>query len=80
MPSQLPDSIKDFYRKTFGIPLSADIWAHLKRELMHGIWDLLLCPEFIHAYVHGIVVKCYDGIERLVFPRFFTYGADYPEK
>jgi hypothetical protein len=47
---------------------------------MHGIWDLLLSPEFIHAYVHGLVIKCYDGIERLVFPRFFTYGADYPQK
>jgi 3-deoxy-D-arabino-heptulosonate 7-phosphate (DAHP) synthase len=54
--------------------------AHLKRELMHAIWDLLLSPEFIHAYVHGLVVRCYDGVERLVFPRFMTYGADYPEK
>jgi 3-deoxy-D-arabino-heptulosonate 7-phosphate (DAHP) synthase len=60
--------------------MSADVRAHLKRDLMHGIWDLLLSPEFIHAYVHGLVIKCYDGIERLVFPRFFTYGADYPEK
>lgn len=77
---QLPDSIKDFYRDKFGFAPSADIMAHLKRELMHGIWDLLLSPEFIHAYVHGIVVKCYDGIERLIFPRFFTYGADYPGK
>ncbi|KAK7013429.1 GLOBIN domain-containing protein [Favolaschia claudopus] len=76
----LPDSLKDFYRQKFGVAVSADVWAHLKRELMHGIWDLLLSPEFIHAYVHGIVIKCYDGIERLVFPRFFTYGADYPEK
>ncbi|KAK6974093.1 GLOBIN domain-containing protein [Favolaschia claudopus] len=76
----LPDSLKDFYREKFGVTVSADVWAHLKRELMHGIWDLLLTPEFIHAYVHGIVIKCYDGIERLVFPRFFTYGADYPEK
>ncbi|KAF7328374.1 GLOBIN domain-containing protein [Mycena venus] len=76
----LPDSIKDFYRQTFGIAMSADVWAHLKRELMYGIWDLLLCPQFIHVYVHGIVIKCYDGVERLVFPRFFTYGADYPEK
>ncbi|KAK7042827.1 GLOBIN domain-containing protein [Favolaschia claudopus] len=76
----LPDSLKDFYREKFGVAVSADVWAHLKRELMHGIWDLLLCPEFIHAYVNGIVIKCYDGVERLVFPRFFTYGADYPEK
>ena len=77
---QLPDSIKDFYRNLFGATPSADVLAHLKRELMHRIWDMLLTPEFIHAYVHGIVIKCYDGIERRIFPRFFTYGADYPEK
>ncbi|KAJ7155302.1 hypothetical protein C8R46DRAFT_1296775 [Mycena filopes] len=78
----LPDSIKDFYRNLFGIAPSTDVLAHLKRELMHRIWDLLLTPEFIHAYVHGLVVKCYDGVrvERRIFPRFFTYSADYPEK
>jgi len=47
---------------------------------MHKIWELLLDPEFLHAYEHGIVVKCADGIVRRVFPRFFTYSADYPEK
>ncbi|KAJ7728802.1 hypothetical protein DFH07DRAFT_998550, partial [Mycena maculata] len=76
----LPDSVKDFYRNKFGVAPSAEVFAHLKRELMHAIWDLLLCPEFIHAYIHGLVVKCADGIERRIFPQFFTYGADYPEK
>ncbi|KAF7356030.1 GLOBIN domain-containing protein [Mycena venus] len=47
---------------------------------MHAVRDMLLTKEFIHAYVHGLVVKCYDGIERRIFPRFFTYGADYFEK
>ncbi|KAJ7175680.1 hypothetical protein C8R46DRAFT_1249207 [Mycena filopes] len=69
----------DFYRKTFGVAPS-DTLAHLKRELMYGIWDLLLSPEFIHTYIHGIVINCYDGIEWRVFPRLFTCGADYPEK
>ncbi|KAJ7116153.1 hypothetical protein C8R43DRAFT_1138022 [Mycena crocata] len=76
----LPDSLKDFYRNLFGVAASSDVLAHLKRELMHAIWDLLLTPKFIHAYVHGIIIKCYDGVERRIFPRFFTYGADYPEK
>jgi hypothetical protein len=53
---------------------------HLKRELMHAIWELLLDPEFMHAYEHGIVIECADGILRRLFPRFFTYSADYPEK
>ena len=34
----------------------------------------------MHAYEHGIVVKCADGITRRIFPRFFTYAADYLEK
>jgi hypothetical protein len=47
---------------------------------MHKIWELLLDPEFLHAYEHGIVLKCADGVVRRIFPRFFTYSADYPEK
>lgn len=34
----------------------------------------------MHAYVHGFKHRFPDGVERLVFPRFFTYAADYPEK
>jgi Plavaka transposase len=34
----------------------------------------------MHAYEHGIVIDCADGIRRRIFPRFFTYSADYPEK
>ena len=47
---------------------------------MHKIWELLLDPEFLHAYEHGIVLKCADGVVQRIFPRFFTYSADYPEK
>lgn len=47
---------------------------------MHAIWDLLLDSEFIQAYVHGIIIRCADGVERRVYPRIFTYAADYPEK
>ncbi|KAK6985226.1 hypothetical protein R3P38DRAFT_3450728 [Favolaschia claudopus] len=57
LPS-LPDTLIDFYRNTFGVPPSAEVLTHLKRELMH---------------------RCYDQVERLIFPRSFTYGADYPE-
>lgn len=34
----------------------------------------------MEAYVHGIVIDCADGIRRRVYPRLFTYSADYPEK
>jgi hypothetical protein len=57
-----------------------DILTHCRRELMHAVWRLLLDDEFLHAYTYGIVIKCVDGIERRVYPRIFTYSADYPEK
>jgi hypothetical protein len=47
---------------------------------MHAVWRLLLDAEFMHAYVHGIVIECFDGVLRRFFPRIFTYSADYPEK
>lgn len=46
---------------------------------MHAIWLFLLDDDFMEAYVHGILVKCGDGIRRRLFPRFLAYGADYPE-
>lgn len=77
----LPDTIQDVYAAVFdGMNASANTLTHLKRELIHAIWELLLDEEFMHAYEHGIVVECADGILRRLFPRFFTYSADYPEK
>ncbi len=47
---------------------------------MHGSWNVILDDDFIHACTYGIVIMCIDGIERRVYPRIFTYSADYPEK
>jgi hypothetical protein len=47
---------------------------------MHQVWKLMLDDDFIHAYQHGIVIQCIDGVWRRVYPRIFTYSADYPEK
>jgi hypothetical protein len=47
---------------------------------MHEIWKLLLDDDFLHAYEHGIIIQFADEILRRVFPRLFTYSADYPEK
>ncbi|KAF8815986.1 hypothetical protein BYT27DRAFT_7185715 [Phlegmacium glaucopus] len=41
---------------------------------------LAYIPSFIDAYEHGIVFKCADGVIRRIYPCFFTYAADYPEK
>lgn len=47
---------------------------------MQEIWRLLLDEKFVNAYQSGLVIKCVDQIIRRAFPRFYTYGADYPEK
>jgi hypothetical protein len=47
---------------------------------MHAQWDILLDDDFLHAYEHGIVITCSDGVCRRFYPRIFTYSADYPEK
>ena len=78
----LPDSFQDFatsFCSKWGTQ-KADLMTHCRRELMHGVWRFLLDDDFIHAYKYGMVVKCVDGNERRVYPRFFTYSADYPEK
>ncbi|KAJ7208340.1 hypothetical protein GGX14DRAFT_634077, partial [Mycena pura] len=77
----IPDSVKDTYFDAFGKAMPPEVLTHLKRELIHAVWEqLLLTPEFIHAYLHGLKVKCFDRVWRLLFPRFITYSADYPEK
>ena len=79
---QLPDNIQDFVRKqNLGKAASSALLTHLRRELFHGAQAIILDDdELIEAYEHGMVVLCADGIERRVYPRFFQYSADYPEK
>jgi hypothetical protein len=43
-------------------------------------WKVILDNEFMEAYLHGIVIKCVDGVTRRFYPRFLIYIADYPEK
>ncbi|KAG8945266.1 hypothetical protein FRC04_001106 [Tulasnella sp. 424] len=77
----LPDTFHDIVR-TFnkGKTVSQDLLQHCKRELFQAVWNAMMDPEFLEAYRHGIVVQCGDGITRRLFPRIFTYSADYPEK
>jgi hypothetical protein len=58
----------------------AALHAHCRRDLFHECWKHLLDAEFVHAYRHGVVILCPDGVYRRVYPRIFTYSADYPEK
>ena len=63
-----------------GLATSAMTITHLKHDLVQKVWELLLNEEFMEAYKYGIVINCADGVSRRIYPRFFTYSADYPEK
>lgn len=79
--SQLPDSFKEFASEYMGSrKLNGEFLTHCHRELTHEQWKILLDDEFLHAYEHGIVLDCGDGLVRRFYPRIFTYSADYPEK
>jgi hypothetical protein len=75
----MSDSIRDELNK-HGIKPSSALLTHFKREMFHKVLSLMLDAEFLQAYKHGEAVECADGIKRRLYPRIFTYSADYPEK
>ena len=79
--TQLPDTFGDWYHEKFGIVPSDATITHCKRELIQALWLLIIStPDFVEAYQHGIFILFADRVIRRVFPRFFAYMADYPEK
>ncbi|KIJ27116.1 hypothetical protein M422DRAFT_785011 [Sphaerobolus stellatus SS14] len=54
--------------------------THCRCELFHEALKLLFDEEFVRAWKHGMVIKCADDIIWCIFPRLFTWSADYPEK
>jgi hypothetical protein len=77
---KLGDEIQEFYKKIFGKVATAAMLTHLRRELVHAIWRLLLNDNLLHAYSEGEPITLCDGIMRALFPRFLFHSADYPEK
>ena len=79
---QLPDSFESWisgWHPRWDTQRS-QLMAHCRRELIQAVWKYLLDDDFIHAMKYGVVVLCHDGIRRRIYPRIFTYSADYPEK
>lgn len=79
---QLPDSFESWissWHPQWNTQRS-QIMAHCRRELVQAVWKYLLDDDFIHAMIYGVVITCADGIKRRIYPRIFTYSADYPEK
>ncbi|XP_006456998.1 hypothetical protein AGABI2DRAFT_47183, partial [Agaricus bisporus var. bisporus H97] len=79
LPS-VPDLVQDTYKESFGKAAADPVITFIKRDLVQAVWSHLLDAEFLEAYKNGIVVKCGDEIWRRLYPRFFVYSADYPEK
>jgi hypothetical protein len=77
---QLPPDIQDFLQSSCGLTASPTLLTFCRRELMHACWEILLDDQFCEAYEHGTLLVFSDGIKRRVYPRIFTYSADYPEK
>ncbi|KAJ3558432.1 hypothetical protein NM688_g934 [Phlebia brevispora] len=77
---KLPDSIQEEIRRLHGKPATAALLTHLRRDLWHAGWEIILDDKFMVAYHHGIIVDCADGVRRRIYPRIFLYSADYPEK
>ena len=77
---EVTDALHDLYKATFGKVIRAEVLTYCQHELMQAIWLLLIDDDFMHAYEFGIVIEFLDGVQRRVFPHFFTYSADYPEK
>ncbi|KAJ3725383.1 hypothetical protein C8R42DRAFT_708431 [Lentinula raphanica] len=71
----IPDSVRHEISK-FNVnwkTQSKEIMFHCNRELYHAILRFLLNNKFVHAYKYGMVIKCFDGRERHVYPRLFTW-------
>ncbi|KAG2062206.1 hypothetical protein BDR06DRAFT_978637 [Suillus hirtellus] len=52
----LPKNIQEIYMDIFGKATTADVHTHLKWELMHTIWSLILDGKFMEAYEHGLLM------------------------
>ena len=77
---KLGDNLQDVYLTHGDKAATRALLGHLRRECHNGTVDIMIDEDFLHAYEHGIVIECADGIVRRIFPRFFVYSADYPEK
>ncbi|KAG6812797.1 hypothetical protein H0H92_000429 [Tricholoma furcatifolium] len=70
----LPDTFQDWYTSQFGTPASAEVMKLARREIMMAVWLCLLEPEFMDAYVNGMLNTDSDSVLRRWFPRFVFHG------
>ncbi|KAE9387588.1 hypothetical protein BT96DRAFT_960362 [Gymnopus androsaceus JB14] len=77
---KLPDNFHDFYKEHYNTAPTEAVLTHVRREILQSIYGLIFDNKFMEAYDHGLVLKCANIVQRCLFPRLFTYSADYIEK
>lgn len=77
---QLPDSVQDFIHSSMEIHATDALMTHCQREIYHATLAQILDDDFVAAWEKGMVIDCYDGVSRCIFPWLFTWSADCPEK
>jgi len=59
---------------------TSEMLTFFRRDLVHGVWQILLDDEVKEASRIGILIECSDKIVRRVFPRILSVSADYKER
>ena len=79
--SKLPDAFTTFAAENISSKgPNPSFLAHRAREMYHAQWSIILNDEFLEAYKHRMLVKCYDQISHHFYPCIFTNSADYKKK
>lgn len=76
----MPDDFYGWFEETFAANASEELMRFMRKELYQAVFELLANPDYVHAHFHGFEHTFWDSVVRLVFLRFMTHSADYPEK
>jgi len=78
--NSFPSTFQDEYMN-ITMTLHLKLFSHTcKRRADASYLEAAPGRRFMFAYENGDVIECADGVKRRVYPRFFTYAADYSEK
>ncbi|KAF5355377.1 hypothetical protein D9757_014596 [Collybiopsis confluens] len=77
---KLSEDFKGWYQEQYGCTPTEAVMTFMRREIPHAIYAELFDKDFMNAYRDGIILRCGNKVTRSMFPRLFTWSADYPEK
>ncbi|KAF5344215.1 hypothetical protein D9757_014413 [Collybiopsis confluens] len=77
---KLSEDFKGWYQEQYGCTPTEAVMTFMRREIPHAIYAELFDKDFMNAYRDGIILRCGNKVTCSMFPRLFTWSADYPEK